>query len=180
MSSKRGKLQHIEIALGSVSEYKRAAVQLGCEKAAFKPTIALFDIPSGQNAQPVGLDEMMAGALTRAEAASKQPECRSKFCFGIENGITRCNGTTFDSAMIVIRRPDRQLFWVQSAAIVFPEECVVEAERLGFKTHSVGSVFARMYGGRAADPHDAITYASTNRTKLIAHAVQIVLTQALH
>jgi non-canonical (house-cleaning) NTP pyrophosphatase len=180
MSSKRGRPKHINIALGSVSAYKLEAIKSGCDLARLSPIIELFDIPSGQNAQPVGLDEMMAGALTRANTASKQPKCRNKFCFGIENGIVRCNGITFDSAMVVLRRPDRRLFWAQSPAIVFPEECVIEAERRGFKTHSVGSVFAEMYGGTSGDPHDALTYASTNRTKLIAHAVHIVLAQAFH
>ncbi len=177
-SSKRGRLLHIEIALGSKSEYKLNATRLGCERATFRPTIETFDIDSGEDAQPIGIMAMKAGATTRAIGAQKQNGCRNKYCLGLENGIVRCDGISFDSTMVALIRPDRRIFYAQSAAIVMPEECVLEAERLGFKTHTAGSVFARMYGGSANDPHEAITYFKTNRTNLMAHAVQIVLAQA--
>ncbi|HRI36786.1 MAG TPA: inosine/xanthosine triphosphatase [bacterium] len=71
-SRNAGKIQAVCNALGHYDDFREA-------------TVSGFDVPSGVSAQPVGLDEIITGAINRAKAAYESGDM--DLGFGLESGI---------------------------------------------------------------------------------------------
>ena len=181
--------ENLRIKLGSASSRKLEAVRLACERLGLEVTISGMKTASGQNEQPVGLSEILAGAMTRAKAVKEQDS--SSVAIGIANGLiilediglnnvpdqskASSGGAekpeTFDIAIIVVLgRNDKQIV-VASSILGLPEDCVTIAKERGFEATTVGSVIAEKFGGDPTDPHSILTGGKKTRT--------IVLTDAL-
>ncbi len=167
----------MNITLGSASTHKLDAVRQACERLGLEAIVSGVKTSSGQNEQPVGFDETLAGALTRGTTAQTQkPEA---VAIGIESGIFRFGATpiTLDIAVIVVLTNDGRQIITTSEGIQFPEEYVRIAEKRGFKTTTVGSVITEHLGGDPTDPHSVLTKSKVTRTKTLVDALVIVLRQ---
>jgi non-canonical (house-cleaning) NTP pyrophosphatase len=165
------------IVIGSSSPQKLQALVDACRKLGIEASISTRDTNSRQNAQPVGYEETLNGALNRASQAWGNGE---HLVIGIESGIFRFGfytPVTLDMAIIVIIKPDLDRIVMNSAGIQFPEEYVRIAEERGFKTTTVGSVIAERLGGDPADPHSTLTNGKVTRKALLTEALVAALVQ---
>lgn len=170
--------QPLRIILGSTSRHKLDAVQQACAKLELTAIVSGIKTSSGQNEQPVGFDETLGGALTRATSAKEQePE---SIAIGIESGIfnIKTNGPlTLDIAVVVVLTPDGRQIITTSEGIQFPQECVTIAESRGFKTTTVGTIVTEQYGGEPTDPHSVLTKGVVTRTMTLIDALMVALRQ---
>lgn len=168
----------MDIVVGSTSEHKLGAVKQACVRLGRAVGVSGTKTASGQNEQPVGLEETYSGALTRAQLAKRQYPDR--IAIGIESGILRIgreSPMTIDIAVIVVLPDADRCIVTTSQAIVFPERCVELAESRGFATTTVGSVIAEEFGGDATDPHATLTDGRVRRMETLVDAVALALRQ---
>ncbi|MDP3985557.1 MAG: DUF84 family protein [bacterium] len=176
----------MQIAVGSTSVHKIGAVAKASALLGFE-TEDILSCPaqSEQNEQPRGLDkirtqkEIYLGARFRALAAKKQfPQAAA--AVGIESGIVELSdepAITIDLAVSVVLTADGREIVSTSPGITFPEDCVREAERRGFETHTVGEVIAERFGGDKTDPHMALTKGRISRQHTLIEGLRIALAQ---
>ncbi len=170
--------RNLDVTLGSTSPQKLKAVLEAFERLAIQITLSTVKTSSGQNAQPVGWDETYAGAFTRATSARKKNP--KGIAIGIENGIFRSSinpPTTLDMAIIVVLTKDGRRIVTTSQGIQFPEDCVITAEKHGFKETTVGSVIAEKCNGDPADPHSLLTKGRLTRASILAEGITNALRQ---
>jgi len=84
---------------------------------------------------------------------------------------------TLDIAVLVILTPDGRQIITTSEGVQFPEECVRIAEKLGFKTTTVGSIITEKLGGDPTDPHSVLTKGKVTRTMTLVDALTVALQQ---
>jgi non-canonical (house-cleaning) NTP pyrophosphatase len=160
------------IILGSTSQHKLNAVRRVVSGSSFN--VIGIKTDSNQNKQPIGMEEAVAGALTRAKCAQAyDPEA---IALGIESGIIRTGkplSVSIDMAVIVALYKSEQII-VTSAGLQFPEELVDIAEQKGFETCTVGSVIAEKLGGDGTDPYSALTQQEFSREQAIYEGLQII------
>ncbi len=171
--------KQINIALGSTSQHKIEAVKQACQQLGLLASVVGVKAASGQNEQPVGLDETHQGALNRAQGAKEQN--LEAIAIGIEGGIFRTNNEqspmTIDVAVIVILTLDNRCIVSTTPGVVFPEDCVAIAKERGFATTTTGSVIAEKLGGDPTDPHATLTKGAVSRTKTLVAGLIIALSQ---
>jgi len=171
--------KEINIALGSTSQHKIEAVKQACQQLGLMASVVGVKAASGQNEQPVGLNETYQGALSRAQGAKTQnPEA---IAIGIESGIfiteNKENPLTIDFAVIVVLTPDNRCIVATTPGVVFPEDCVAIAKERGFATATTGSVIAEKLGGDPTDPHSTLTNGVVSRTQTLVAGLIIALSQ---
>ena len=169
----------IKIALGSTSFHKIEAVKQACQQLGLLASVVGVKAASGQNEQPVGLNETYQGAASRAQGAKAQnPEA---VAVGIESGIFITNNEqlplTIDVAVIVVLTPDNRRIVTTTSGVVFPEDCVAIAKERGFATTTAGSVIAEKLGGDSTDPHSTLTKGAVSRTQTLVAGLVIALAQ---
>lgn len=174
------KIRHT-IIVGSTSEHKVSPTYAACVSLGIFANVRGEDIPSGVNAQPEGFDEIYRGASNRARGAAKTEE--GACGVGIENGIVRFGGEdgkrfAINLAVIVLCLPDGREFVAVSEGIAYPDECVRDAERIGFETMTVGKMFADRLGGDPTDPYVIGSGGRVTRRKLLAEPLKQVLFEA--
>ncbi len=175
----------IILAVGSTSRIKREAVLRAAD--ALNLTTLDFhsthfeNVPSQQDAQPVGMRAILAGAFERAQAAQRLHQ--GSIGIGIENGIERVQWAGFgprtvEYAAVVAILPSGQVLLSTSQGILLPEQYVRIAEQRGFQTVTVGAVIAEQLGGNAADPHSLLTNGLLSRIDSLVPPTTLVLGQA--
>lgn len=168
----------MKIVVGSTSAHKLNAVKQACAQIGLKTVISGVKTSSGQNEQPVGLDETLKGAVTRAKSAKTQHP--DSIAIGIESGIFHGSGktpTTLDIAVVVMLSPDGRRIVTTSPGIEFPEKYVHIAKERGFKTTTVGSVIAEKRGGDTTDPHFTLSNGRISRKKTLIDGITTALLQ---
>lgn len=167
-------------ALGSSSSIKLNALSQVCANLDLKVDIKAFETESGQNEQPVGLNETYNGALNRAHSALSQYS-EASAAIGIENGIFYLgeNLPILDFACIAILTPDGKHFITTTPAVEFPKEYVEEANKRNFTTTTVGSVIAEKLGGNSTDPHSTLTRGRISRLETLIAGLTIAIKQIL-
>lgn len=166
--------------IGTNTYLKIQALREACEMRGFGDDIASVEVPSDQNEQPVGFNETYGGALTRATRAK---ECvkSNVVGVGIESGIFRSgdddSSRTLDIAIVVLLLDKERQIVTSSVGIIFPEQYVLEAEKLGFKKTTVGSIITKKLNGDSQDPHFALTNGRLSRQKLLTDAIYAALIQ---
>lgn len=168
----------MKIILGSASIHKLNAISKACTQIGLEATVTGIKTASGQNEQPVGLDETLGGAMRRA--ASVRARYPDDIAMGIESGIFRSSGNercVLDVAVIVLLHPDGRRIVTTSSGIEFPEEYVAIAEKQGFGTTTVGSVITDKLGGDPTDPHAVVSRGRLSRGKLLADGIAAALLQ---
>jgi inosine/xanthosine triphosphatase len=167
----------MDIAIGSKSDHKIGAVLSACLQLGITANVSAIETVSGQNAQPVGLEETTAGALARAKSAK---HTGADIAIGIESGILRLETkppTTLDIAVIVVLTKDGHTVITTSQGLQFPEHLVNAAAQRGFTTTTVGSVIANTLGGSPSDPHATLTDGRITRITLLTGAIVVALKQ---
>jgi non-canonical (house-cleaning) NTP pyrophosphatase len=167
------------LVIGSTSIHKIDAVEKACDLLGVCPTIVGIKADSGQNEQPIGFEETLAGATTRAEAARAHDP--NSFAIGIESGILSSrvclSPITIDFAVVVLIEPNGHHVVTTSTGIEFPEECYIQAEKKGFDTTTVGSIVQERFGGDGTNPHAVLTGNKLSRKKFLTDAVYAALIQ---
>ena len=169
----------MKIILASGSKLKEAAVIQACRDLGLNASIvAKVGVSSGQNEQPMGLEETFRGALARAQGAKAvYLDPNNSVYIGIENGLLSADKECFiDFAVVVVLSGDRRIITI-SGGLEFPFELVKEASRRGFKETTVGSVIAEKLGGDKADPHWTLTKEGVSRKDTLTQAIALALSQ---
>lgn len=164
-----------KIALGSTSEHKLMALKNACINLGLSFEIIGLKTKSGQNEQPIGLDETFAGALTRAKSVQKKYS--QDIAIGIESGIistTKSPLTSLDLAVVVLLYGEDMIV-TTSSGMVFPQKYFNIAKRKGFKENTVGGIIASKLGGDATDPHLTLSNGLLSRQETITKAIEIAL-----
>ncbi len=174
----------LQIIVGSTSQHKISAVQVACCKvfpASMKITITGEKSASGQNEQPVGLEETYNGALFRAMSIHGKLTGKGAVV-GIESGIIRADSEALviDLAVIVIITDKAREIVTTSTGIRFPCACVMAAEMKGFATTTVGSVIAEQFGGDCTDPHSVLTNGAVCRHQTLVDGLVAGFAQLKH
>lgn len=168
----------IRIALGSTSPIKMAAVREACLQIGYSVELNGRDVDSGQNEQPVGFEEILRGATTRAEGVNEVYPAR--YCVGIENGLLRAEGVSIDIAAVVVIAPYGRRYYATSSGIRLPEQAVEKASREGFDKVTVGQVMRKdpaCVGLVGDDPHSWVSGRNISRTEILAEAIRMTLIQ---
>jgi non-canonical (house-cleaning) NTP pyrophosphatase len=133
-------------------------------------------VSSGQYAQPVGLEETYAGALTRATTVRRTD--KTAIAIGIESGIIFLdNDTVVDIAVIVVIDQNGSIITSTSTGVMVPSHCVKVTQEQGFKTTTVGSIIAEFRGCDPADPHSSLTGGIFSRKQALVTALTAALSQ---
>jgi non-canonical (house-cleaning) NTP pyrophosphatase len=169
-----------KIVLGTTSVHKLNAAKRACKLLGMEAEVSGVKAASGQNEQPIGFEETYGGALARAKGA--QAVDGSAVAVGIENGVFRFGGDdgkkhAVDFAVVVVLLPDGQESVATSLGMEYPDGCVVEAERRGFETTTIGSVFAERFGGDPTDSQSVISKGRAPRVSLLTDTIVQALTQ---
>ena len=167
----------VTLVLTSRSAVKIAAVEqaladLGWNKVA----IIALKAASGVNEQPLG-EETLRGADNRIRSA-KQTYPDADIFVSIENGLFLEGDDYVDRAVVVVEDAKGQRLVTYSEGVVFPTVYVLEAQRRGFATTTVGQVMAE-YGvvEHHDDPH--LTLAKKSRTAFLVETTRTALQQVL-
>lgn len=176
---------NIFVASGSI--HKISAVRDGT--AEMFPGTALdvrgIKVPSDINEQPVGHEETIQGALNRLENMREViGETRADLLVAIENGIFSVElfgkPTWFDLGWVVVEDADGNHCLAHSTGIRVYEDDVDEAERRGFATTTVGSIYAARTGADATDPNVHSTNVHVSRAEMLKQAFKTAFGQLLH
>lgn len=163
-----------KIVLGTTSVHKIDAAKGACALLGLDADVSGVKAASGQNEQPIGFEETYGGALARAKGA--QAVDGSAVAVGVENGVFRFGGDdgkkhAVDFAVVVVVLPDGRESVATSLGMEYPDACVVEAERRGFETTTIGSVFAERFGGDPTDPQSVMSEGRAPRVKLLTDTI---------
>jgi non-canonical (house-cleaning) NTP pyrophosphatase len=167
----------MKIVLGSTNEHKLYAVRETCALSGLYAQMYGIPASSGVSAQPLGFEETHSGAMARALVARSEHGC--DLAIGIESGVFRfaLSPVTLDIAVIVLITGENKIIVTSSNGIQFPEDCVEEAYRRGFKTTTVGSVIAERHGGDPTDPQLTLTNGKISRISTLVDALKIAFEQ---
>lgn len=170
------------VTVASISEIKRMAVKQALLELGEEATVRGADISSNQNAQPLGLEEIWAGAERRAEGARRVS--LGSFCIGIEDGLIRINNdirvSTYVSGIVIISPDGQKMVKTTSIGIQIPDEYAMAVAKAGFEETTVGQVIATDKGSKKADdPHFLITDGKVSICDTLVPAIKIAFLQLL-
>lgn len=134
------------------------------------PEVIGYSAESGVGEQPVN-EQALIGARNRIVDVRKRVNNLDRI-ISIENGIFQENSQWVDKAVVVIYDASQgKEFIAYSDAVVFPDEYVEEARKIGFDKITVGKVMADSgYISNSKDPHMSIS--GTSRQVYIEKTVQ--------
>ena len=147
----------MQVLVGSMNEDKVEAVILALFKLGVifdeEKDVIPYCAPSGQNEQPVGFDEIIGGALHRAEYCIKQNN--KALAIGIENGViyTDTHQKVIDIAAIVVLVHKNEPILATSMGIEFPLKDFRSAQKAGLETCTVAGEMRRRLKKKGGDPH---------------------------
>ena len=170
----------MEVVVGSISDYKLDAVHQACQVLGLNVDVTGVETSSGQNEQPVGLSETLAGAYSRAVHARQQIGSEGTLSIGIESGIIVFGqpgwASYIDLAVVVVLDGQRKIV-TTSGGVEIPHESFMVASGRGFETTTVGSVIAENMGGDGEDPHSVLTKGRVSRKDALVQALVLALSQ---
>lgn len=95
----------MNVLVGSKSKVKSAAVKEFFEDEFGKVSVEVYDMPSLVHEQPVGMEEIVNGAINRYEGTTKlctEYNANGYFCVGIENGIVQKDDQWLDISFVCL------------------------------------------------------------------------------
>lgn len=171
------------IVLASHSSHKLAALRQACEESWIfgkcrwdGAELVMCAVPSGVNAQPVGFQETMSGALNRLLRVQTMVP-HAQYWIAIESGAIPCEAANerhvFDIAVAVVERWDHCRGMGTSSGISVPIHAFEEAGRRGLETTTFGRVLADSAPSMdATDPHAYLTRGYVMRWKTLFEALR--------
>jgi non-canonical (house-cleaning) NTP pyrophosphatase len=169
--------------LGSSSGHNLTAV-----KEVLVPVFKTVDLAgkkvnSGINAQPVGLDETLQGALNRLKDLKRMiGDTRYDLLAAFENGITSVilkdgKDIWFDLAWTVVEDSQGNVSFAPSTGVQIDNQIVNEMFCRGQEKVTIGDILAEKYGCHPADPHELLTDKLLNRSVILQQSLQSALGQ---
>ena len=155
------------VRVGSINEPKLAAVRSALGAYAPDATVLGVAVDSGVSEQPVGFEEIIRGARSRAAGAMKGSLC--DLGIGIEDGlvplpINNGNGTTahLNIGCAAVTDGERTSIGF-SSAFAYPPDCWIPAVR---DRQPIGEIFDRLWenrGGERTPTPSALTVGNIGR-----------------
>lgn len=152
----------------------------------FDDTIAVYGYKcqSLVNEQPENNEETIRGAKNRLEHfINTHGVSKYDYIVSYENGVTFFPEIDqwFDFVWVIVHEcKTGKRIYAFGQGVRFPTRYVLEAKRLGFDKHTVGSVIAsNNAGANASDPHSFLTGGRVKRTDLLKQALLVALSQLL-
>jgi len=179
-------LQHVRrVRVGTCNPPKLAAVARAFSPFARDVEVEGVDVASGVPEQPVGFDEIVAGARERARAAHASGPC--DLAVGIEDGLVVIEALGEEAVNVgaaAVTDGDRVSIGL-SSGFAYPPGCSVPAVR---ERAPIGGLFDDLMGGEPADGPSArsegnigrLTLGVLPRDEYGRHAVVCALVRFLH
>ena len=143
-----------------------------------------FKCLSFVNEQPENDEEILRGAKNRLEHfINTQGTSKYDYIVSFENGIKYFLEIDqwFDFVWVIVHDcKTGKRSYAFGQGVQFPSKYVLEAKRLGFEKHTVGSVIAsHSTSANPSDPHHFLTGGRVKRADLLEQALLVALSQLL-
>jgi inosine/xanthosine triphosphatase len=164
----------ISFIVGSQNPVKIQAVREGATALLGEITVTSIDVPSGVRAQPIGDDEMIAGATNRANAAL-HTHGTAMFGVGLEGGVTDRAEGLFASAWCALVHRDGRVGLASTGHFMLPPK-VAELVRGGMELgHADDLVHGRTNSKQSTGSIGILTHGALVRAQFYAPAVMMAL-----
>lgn len=169
----------MNVALGTKNPAKVEGVRLAFKKYFPSTTINTIDSSSVTRAQPLGLDQMTEGAISRAKFALSK--LGGDFGVGVEAGIFKIGDTYFDHQQAAIIDPSGKLSLGHSAGFPLPAKAVEAMIRAGRELERYAEELSGIQdvGDKGGLVHH-LTKGVMTRTDLTEQCVMMALIPWLH
>ncbi len=167
------------IAAGTENPAKVEGIRLAFSKYYPKPTIRTIDSASVTRAQPLGLDQMTQGAISRAKFALSK--LGGDFGVGVEAGIFKMGDTYFDHQQAAIVDASGKLSLGHSAGYPLPARAVEAMIKTGKELERYAESLSgiKEIGDKGGLVHH-LTKGVMTRTDLTEQCVMMALIPWLH
>lgn len=160
--------------IGSTNPIKVQAVREGAAAFYANVEVASVSVPSGVSAQPIGDEEMIAGATTRAQAAIDL-EPAADFGVGLEGGVVELREGLFACAWCAVAGRTGQLGVACTGRFQLPPQ-VAELVRGGMELGEADDrVFGRVNSKQNEGAVGILTHGTLTRAQFYAPAVMLAL-----
>lgn len=169
----------MNVALGTKNPAKVEGVRLAFKKYFPSTTINTIDSSSVTRAQPLGLDQMTEGAISRAKFALSK--LGGDFGVGVEAGIFKIGDTYFDHQQAAIIDPSGKLSLGHSAGYPLPAKAVEAMIKTGRELERYAEELSGIQevGDKGGLVHH-LTKGVMTRTDLTEQCVMMALIPWLH
>lgn len=167
------------VAVGTKNPAKVEGVRLAFSKYFPKPTINTIDSASVTRTQPLGLEQMTQGAISRAKFALSK--LGGDFGVGVEAGIFQIGDTYFDHQQAAIADPSGKLSLGHSAGYPLPTKEVETLIKAGRELERYAESLSGIseIGNKGGLIHH-LTKGVMTRTDLTEQCVMMALIPWLH
>ncbi len=147
----------MKIAVTSENKLKINAVEKAYLSIGIKPQIIGYTANSEVGEQPVN-EQTLLGARNRIKSIKPKVENIDRI-ISIENGIFEENNKWLDKAVVILYNVKNDKEYIEySDTVVFPNEYVKKARKIGFNKITVGKIMAEEgYVLNPKDPHKSIS-----------------------
>lgn len=165
----------MKLLVCSLSDLKQGAVLDAAKRLGFSsPDIQPHAPTSGVPNQPLGDAQIILGALQRAGSGKA-----GHYVVALENGVTARGSSFVDLAYVVVVAPSGHTIVRSSRSVPVPSE-LVEKTRSSAQKITCGQLeAARTPGCDHENPHVVWSGGTTNRSSLMAEAVEEALRAAI-
>jgi len=163
------------VLLTSESQLKIRAIT----QALTTVSIATLNSPSGVSSQPIGLQEIMAGARNRMDDAIKSTPSSSTreadFLISIENGLTEVGPIWLDIGVVIVRDilSSSESFSTTTGVQVPNKFVNAWRAQAGQRVQTCGEWIAKENNCNKDDPHSFLTNGTFQREDLLASAIRV-------
>lgn len=169
----------IILAVGSQNPVKLEAVRLGAASVFAELVVIGVNVPSGVRSQPVGDEEMIAGARQRAHAVlAERPE--AAYGVGLEGGVVELAEGMFACAWCVISNRGGATGMASTGRFLLPPR-IAELVRGGMELGEADDkVFKRANSKQSEGAVGILTHGRMTRAQFYAPAVQLALVRFIN
>ena len=160
--------------VGSLNPIKLEALRAGVTQMFAAADVRAMAAPSGVSAQPVGDEEMIAGAAQRAQYVLQAlPD--TDYGVGLEGGVLELKEGMFACAWCVVAHRSGDVGLASTGRFLLPPR-VAELVRGGMELgHADGVVFGRANSKQAEGAVGILTHGRLNRAQFYTPAVLLAL-----
>lgn len=177
---------NMDIFVGSTNKHKLAAVKYGLEEV-FSDLILDVQgrsVSSQINAQPVGHEETVRGAINRLTDLKKMlADTHYDLLVAFENGIFSvqigAREAWFDLGWVAVEDANGRQSLAHSTGIEFNAADVRKARQYGLKFSTVGRVIGDRLGTDTSDPHLYLTDGVVGRIELLRLGLKAAVGQLI-
>lgn len=131
----------MKIGITSSSKHKVSPVRAAVSVYGFEPEVVTQSADSETNEQPIGLEEMIAGAENRIQNSGLRDRRDIDYIFSVENGVILTGGIK-DLACVIVETSNGVQSIQFSQTVPMPETQYEQARAAGFESHTIGNFLA--------------------------------------